>query len=456
MPDQPITDRIALPAARRRRPRVSPALAAALVALALAAAIAPALLPGTLVGREAVPVAAGAIFAASYLALAIGRVPGLAIDRAGVALVGAALMVACGAIPLAEAYRAIDLDTLTLLLGMMIVVANLRLAGFFNAASAWALGRAQSPLALLAAIVAVSGVLSAFLVNDAVCLVLAPLVVELTAALRRDPVPYLLAVAMAANVGSTAAITGNPQNMMIGSLSQIPYPQFAAELAPVAIAGLVVTFVLISVLHRSEFAGGQPLAARFPPVRPHRALMWRALGATALLMALFFAGQPPAKAAIVIGGLLLLTRRVRSERVYAQIDWSLLLMFAGLFIIVAGAQRMLLTPDAVVAAGRLHLDWVSVLSAVTAILSNVVSNVPAVLVLKPFVEPLSDTKTAWLTVAMASTLAGNLTVIGSIANLIVVQRAAAGGVTIGVWDYCRVGVPLTLITLAIGTVWLSR
>jgi Na+/H+ antiporter NhaD/arsenite permease-like protein len=179
-------------------------------------------------------------------------VPGLAIDRAGVALVGAALMVACGAMPLAEAYRAIDLDTLTLLLGMMIVVANLRLAGFFNAASAWAISRARSPLALLAAIVAVSGVLSAFLVNDAVCLVLAPLVVELTAALRRDPVPYLLAVAMAANVGSSATITGNPQNMMIGSLSQIPYAQFAAELAPVAVAGLVVSVVLIAVLHRSS------------------------------------------------------------------------------------------------------------------------------------------------------------------------------------------------------------
>ena len=444
-----------LPATRRsRRLRISPVLAAALVVLALAAAVAPALLPGTPVGRDAVPVAAGAIFSASYLALAVGRVPGLAIDRAGVALVGAALMVACGAMPLAEAYQAVDLDTLTLLLGMMIVVANLRLAGFFSAASAWAIGRAHSPLALLAAVVAVSGILSAFLVNDAVCLVLAPLVVELTGALRRSPLPYLLAVAMAANVGSTATITGNPQNMMIGSLSQIPYAQFAAALAPVAAVGLVVTVVLIALLHRGEFAGEARLTAHVPVPRIHQVLMWRALGATVLLIALFFAGQPPAKAAIVIGGLLLLTRRVRSERVYAEIDWSLLLMFAGLFIIVAGAERVLLTPDIVAAAGRLRLDRVPMLSVVTAILSNLVSNVPAVLVLKPFVEPLADPAKAWLTVAIASTLAGNLTVIGSIANLIVVQRAAAGGVTIGLWDYCRVGIPLTLLTLAIGTVWL--
>src|SRR5207248_7480169 len=153
-----------------------------------------------------------------------------------------------------------------------------RLAGFFNAASAWAIGRAHSPLALLAAVVAVSGVLSAFLVNDAVCLVLAPLVLELAVALRRNPVPYLLAVAMAANVGSTATITGNPQNMMIGSLSQIPYAQFAAALAPVSAAGLVVTAALIALLHRREFAGGELLAAQFPPVRPHRVLMWRSLG----------------------------------------------------------------------------------------------------------------------------------------------------------------------------------
>jgi len=442
-------------APRRRRLGVSPALAVLLVGVALGAAVAPALLPGTLVGRDAVPVAAAAIFAASYLALAVGRVPGLAIDRAGVALVGAALMVACGALPLADAYRAIDLDTLTLLLGMMILVANLRLAGFFNAASSWAIGRARSPLALLAAVVAVSGVLSAFLVNDAICLVLVPLVLDLTAALRRNPVPYLLAVAMAANVGSTATITGNPQNMMIGSLSQIPYAQFAAALTPVAAVGLVLTAGLIALLHRREFAGGEPLMARVSPARPHRVLLWRALIATVLLMALFFAGQPPAKAAIVIGGLLLLTRRVRSERVYAQIDWSLLLMFAGLFIIVAGAQRTLLTPDLLAAAGRLHLQDLPELSAVTAILSNIVSNVPAVLVLKPFIEPLADPARAWLSVAMASTLAGNLTVIGSIANLIVVQRAAAGGVRIGLWDYCRVGVPLTLLTLAIGTAWLS-
>ena len=145
---------------------------------------------------------------------------------------------------------------------------------------------------------------------------------------------------------------------------------------------------------------------------------------------------------------------MKSRRVYAEIDWSLLLMFAGLFIIVAGAQRALLGPDIIAVVGRLHLDQVAVLSIVTAVLSNLVSNVPAVLMLKPFVEALKDHDTAWLVIAMASTLAGNFTVLGSIANLIVVQKAAAPGVVISFWDYFRVGAPLTLITLAIGTFWL--
>ena len=201
-------------------------------------------------------------------------------------------MVAGGALPLAEAYKAVDLDTLTLLLGMMIVVANLRLSGFFAQANAWVMRRAHHPLLLLAAVTAIAGLFSAFLVNDAICLVLAPLVLELTLSLRRNPVPYLLAVAMASNIGSTATITGNPQNMMIGSFSQIAYVQFTASLAPVALIGLVLTFVLIALFHRGEFAGGARLVAATPPARTHRVLMLRALIATAVLIALFFAGQP--------------------------------------------------------------------------------------------------------------------------------------------------------------------
>jgi Na+/H+ antiporter NhaD/arsenite permease-like protein len=397
--------------------------------------------------------AAMAIFAASYLALAIGKVPGLSIDRAGVALVGACLMVGSGVMSPEQAYQAVDVGTITLLLGMMIVVASLRISGFFALVNAWVARHVHRPVALLAAIVALSGVFSAFLVNDAICLVMAPLVMELTLALGRNPVPYLLAVAMASNVGSTATITGNPQNMMIGSFSQIPYMQFTAALAPVALLGLLLTLALLALLHRRDLRGGMMLT-RLPRVRINGVLMVRALLATALVIALFFAGQPPAKAAIVVGALLLLTRRVKSTRVYAEIDWSLLLMFTGLFIIVAGAERELLTPQTIDAVGRLHLAAVPVLSIVTAALSNLVSNVPAVLLLKPFVAALPDHDRAWLVIAMAATLAGNFTVLGSIANLIVVEKAARRGIVIGFWDHFRVGAPLTVLTLLLGTLWL--
>jgi Na+/H+ antiporter NhaD/arsenite permease-like protein len=426
---------------------------ALLLLLAFAAAALPWLFPGVDDGAEPRRLAAIVIFAASYLALAAGKVPGLSIDRAGVALVGACLMVASGVMTLDDAWQAVDMGTITLLLGMMIVVANLRISGFFTLVNAWVIRRVHRPVLLLAAIVMVSGAFSAFLVNDAICLVMAPLVLELTLGLGRNPVPYLLAVAMASNVGSTATITGNPQNMMIGSFSQIPYPQFAAALAPVALLGLVLTVALLALLHRGELRGAS-LRPRLPRLRVNRVLVARSLAATALVVALFFAGQPPAKAAIVVGALLLLTRRVKSARIYAEIDWSLLLMFTGLFIIVAGAERALLRPETVEAVGRLHLASVPALSLVTAVLSNLVSNVPAVLLLKPFVAALPDHDRAWLVIAMASTLAGNFTVLGSIANLIVVEKAARRGITIGFWDYFRVGAPLTVLTLAVGTAWL--
>lgn len=418
-----------------------------LLLLALAAALFPTIMPSQ--DGTARHLAALSIFIGSYLALAIGKIPGLAIDRAGVALVGASLMVASGVMPLQDAFQAIDLGTLTLLLGMMIIVANLRISGFFALVNAWVARHVHRPLLLLAAIVLVSGIFSAFLVNDAICLVMAPLVVELTIGLGRNPVPYLLAVAMASNVGSTATITGNPQNMMIGSFSAIPYTHFAGALAPVALVGLALTIALLTLLHRGDLRRGT-VEPRVPRARINRALVVRSLIATALVVALFFAGQPPAKAAIIVGALLLLTRRVKSARVYAEIDWSLLLMFTGLFIIVAGAEREL--PSAQTVAS--HLDSIPILSAVTAILSNLVSNVPAVLLLKPFVATLPDHDRAWLVIAMASTLAGNFTVLGSIANLIVVEKAARRGIVISFWDYFRVGAPLTLLTLAIGTLWL--
>jgi Na+/H+ antiporter NhaD/arsenite permease-like protein len=406
-------------------------------------------------GLNATQILAIAIFLATYVAIAIGRMPGLRVDRAGAALIGAALMVGCGVLSLEDAYRAIDLDTITLLLGMMIVVANLRLSGFFRMVTGWAAGRARHPVLLLAVVVMTTGVLSAFLVNDAICLVMAPIVITLTRALDRNPVPYLIAVALASNVGSTATITGNPQNMIIGNLSGISYGAFTGALLPVAALGLLVTILFVLLLNPREYMTRQALRSVTVPAHYHGWLATKAALVSVAMIALFFLGQPVAKVAICAAALLLLTRRIEPRKVYAEIDGPLLLMFAGLFVVVRGLEHAVLTPDLLAQATRLDLGNTTILTGVTAILSNLVSNVPAVLVLKPFIEHLHDPQRAWLVVAMASTLAGNFTLLGSVANLIVAERAAKDGITIDFWTYFRIGAPLTLATLAIGVFVLS-
>jgi Na+/H+ antiporter NhaD/arsenite permease-like protein len=389
------------------------------------------------------------IFAATYVALALGRLPGLRVDRTGVAIIGASLMLAANALTLEQAYAAIDYDTIVLLFGMMIVVANLRLSGFFALVSAWVVRHAHRPLLLLSGIVAVSGVLSAFFVNDTMCLVLTPLVLDITERLRRNPIPYLLAVAMASNAGSVATITGNPQNMMIGSFSHIGYRTFAAALAPVALIGLAITVAVIAVVYRTEFRKATALQVDPATVRVNRALMVKSLAVAAAMLVAFFAGWPPPKTALIAGALLLITRRLKPERVYREIDWSLLALFVGLFVVIAGLERTPFPADLFAVVSRYHLERTVPMTVFSAVLSNLVSNVPAVLVFRSFVTRLPDAAHAWLTLAMSSTLAGNLTVLGSVANLIVVQRAR-GRVEIGFWEYAKAGVPITILSLAVG------
>lgn len=398
--------------------------------------------------------AAPIIFLLTYFVLAIGRFPGFRIDRTGAAIIGASLMVGFNVLTLDEAYRAINMDTIILLFGMMIVVANLQLSGFFALVSERVVEHAHRPAALLAAIVIVAGVFSAFFVNDTMCLVLTPLVIEITSTLKRNPVPYLLGIAMGANIGSTATITGNPQNMLIGSYSGIDYRVFVARLAPVAAIGLLIAIALLFVAYRGEFRAEAPIKLQRRPVRVNRVLLWKSIAAAAAMIALFFSGWPSPKVAIVAGALLLITRRVKPEKVYRRIDWGLLVMFAGLFVVIAGLEKSPLEQNLKSIAGGLHLDNTYVLSGISAALSNVVSNVPAVLVFKPFMTHLLDPVRGWLVLAMSSTLAGNLTILGSVANLIVIEQARRE-VEIGFWEYLRVGAPLAIVTILFGAAWLA-
>jgi Na+/H+ antiporter NhaD/arsenite permease-like protein len=409
------------------------------------------------------------LFALTYAGLALGKIPGLRVDRTGIALVGATLMIVFRALTLREAAQAIGYETILLLFGMMIVVAFLRLAGFFERLARAALSRLRGPRILLAVTVGLSGVLSAFLVNDVVCLAMVPLVLHLTRRLGLNPVPYLIGVATAANVGSTATLTGNPQNMIIGGLSHVSYLRFALRLAPGARghrrpgAQLPRPCPGLSSLPRLPAHGLYPGASgthRRHRKRRHRPahawLLVKSLTVALVAVALFFSGLRVALVALGAAAVLLLGR-VRPEKVYRQVDWSLLVMFCGLFVVVHAFEVHVVS-----GWGIEHWDFllghpVSVLSAVSAALSNLVSNVPAVLLFKPIIPamPAADQETAWLALAMSSTFAGNLTVLGSVANLIVVENAKREGVDVSFWEYCKVGVPLTLLTLGLGIAWLE-
>src|SRR5256712_5838308 len=301
-----------------------------------------------------------AAFVASYVGLGLGRVPPFRVDRTGVAIIGATLMVVSGALPWPDAVAAVDAPTLVLLFGMMIVTGYLRLSGFFRLVMTWALRRARTPLALLAAVVTASGVLSAFFVNDVVCLVLAPVVLEITRQLALPPVPYLLALATAANVGSVATLTGNPQNMLIGSFSAISYRAFLLREAPVALVGLGCVFVVVWLVYRRQLPPALGAAAVEPPVTVHYPLLIKTLVAVLVMLAAFLGGVPIAIVAIAGAAATLLTRRVNPNKVYREIDWKLLVLFTGLFVLTGGAERTgladaITTPggDGVHAVGKL-------------------------------------------------------------------------------------------------------
>ena len=316
-------------------------------------------------------------------------------------------------------------------------------------------------------IIVLSGVLSAFLVNDVVCVAITPLILHLVRKLRFDPLPQLMGLATAANIGSTGTITGNPQNMIIGIQSHIPYLRFAEHLLPVAILGLLVDFAVICLVYRGRLASAtapavpdetpQPMMAdAVPDHRVHRWLQRKGVLVTLTAVVLFFFGLPIALVAIAAAAVLLLDR-IKSQKIYRQVDWSLLLMFGGLFVVVHAFQVHVVALWDVANWHWLMNSPVTLLSIASAALSNLVSNVPAVLLFEPVLRaiPHAAQENAWLALAMSSTLAGNLTILGSVANLIVVESARREGVTISFWEYSKAGMVVTLLTLAIGIAWLQ-
>ena len=392
------------------------------------------------------------VFVLVYLGMMLGGIPGLALDRTGVALLGALLMVILGKVTPAGAWAAVDIPTIALLFGLMVVSAQLRLGGFYTGLTRRLAAAGASPRRLLGYLVGIAGLLSALLANDIVCLAMAPVLVEGCARRELNPTPFLLGLACAANVGSAATLIGNPQNMLIGQSLHLSFASYLADAALPALLGLAVTWGVIVLAYRKRWH--LPTEITQIPAPPFDGWQTgKGLAVLALLVLAFIVSPWPRDVlALTAAALLLTSRRISSRATLGLVDWQLLVLFVGLFVVnhalsASGMLGGLMEGLKHVGVDASYPVWLFLL---TVLLSNLVSNVPATMLLLPAAShPLSGP-----VLALASTLAGNLFVVGSIANIIVLDQAARLGIGISWKEHARVGVPVTVLTLGIAAGWL--
>ena len=396
---------------------------------------------------------AGGIFVITYILISGRQLKILPLNRPAAALLGAVLMVATGTMTPERAYRAINYDTLVLLLGMMLICAYLYLAHFFEWAADLVLNFSRTPARLLLYVTLTSGILSALLVNDTICLMLTPLVVAVIRRGKLPLLPYLVALATSANIGSVATLVGNPQNMIIGHFSHISFPEFSRSLLPAAVIGLAINFFILrfgfrKMLRTTAIGRGDHLVPKL-----ERRLFALVCIVLVAIFAGFLAGLNLAWTAMAGAALVMVLARRDTHDVLKLVDWHLLLFFAALFIVADGLGDTGL-PDAIysqlqpifgssVPAQAWNLTWFSVVG------SNVFSNVPFVLVAGNWIARFAEPVLMWKVLALATTFAGNLTIVGSVANMIVVE-SARDHIQVGFWDYARFGIPITILTTAAG------
>lgn len=394
-----------------------------------------------------------AVFLLVYLGMLLGGFPRLRLDRTGIALLGAITLIATGAVSVDEAMAALDLPTMALLFGLMVVSAQLRLGGFYSRAAIALTASARPPATLLLGVVLGSGALSAIFSNDIICLAMTPILVDACRRRQLDPVPFLLGLAAASNVGSAATLIGNPQNMLIGERLALSFMGYLASAGWIALLGLVGTWGVLALQwrHRWQATGLLPDADGTRPF--DRWQVTKGLVVAAVLMLVFLEGSVRRDvAALAAAGVLLTSARLHSRDMLGLVDWQLLVLFGGLFVVNHAMQGTGL-PEAVISRFRdagVELVHPGALFGLTVVLSNLVSNVPAVMLLLP----MATDPFAGPVLALASTLAGNLLIVGSIANIIVVDGATRAGVPITWRQHARTGVPVTLVTLAIAALGL--
>lgn len=401
-----------------------------------------------------------AIFGVVYLGMILGGLPFLQLDRTGIALLGAIALIGAGALSLEDAWDAVHAPTLILLFAFMVVSAQLRMGGFYTWVAHKTGHLPLSPPKLLAALIAIVAALSAVFSNDVVCLAMAPVLIDVCLARRLNPIPYLLALACSANVGSALTLIGNPQNMLIGGKLKLSFSGYLLEAAIPVLLGLFVVWALIAwrsrgswTLASEEAATDAVPAHREPAPQVDRWQTAKGLSVAAAMFILFLLAPVPREViALTAAGVLMMSRRLHSRKMLGLVDWQLLVLFIGLFVVNHALQKTGLTYQFVgdLAGLGVDLNQPLPLFLTTFLLSNIVSNVPAVMLLLP----VATHELAGPLLALASTLAGNLLIVGSIANIIVVDAARNRGVTIDWKRHAGTGIPVTLATMALAWAYL--
>jgi Na+/H+ antiporter NhaD/arsenite permease-like protein len=394
------------------------------------------------------------VFAAVYLGMAIGRWPGLRVDRTGIALLGAIVLYGGGAQDGAAVLEAIDFPTLVILFGLMILSAQFAVCGFYDWCSARIASTAVSPAALLAVTVITSGALSAVLANDVVVFAMTPMLC--VGLLRRglDPRPFVIGLAGGANAGSAATIIGNPQNILIGEVGRLDFWDFLAVCGPPALAALACVFLVVWWRWRTRFwAGGRRDDGPAAPALDRYGLAKACFAA--LLLVLFATPLPHVEGVLLVAGYLLISRRLATRTMLGLVDWHLLVLFGGLFVVTHALGATGLPTAAVLwlEGAGLRPASLATLAPLTLLGANTIGNVPLV-VLVLSVMPAMDAG-AFYALAVLSTLAGNLLVVGSLANIIALERARDAGVVVSFADHARCGVPMTLLSFVLALVWLA-
>jgi Na+/H+ antiporter NhaD/arsenite permease-like protein len=400
------------------------------------------------------------IFIITYIGIIFTRLPKINIDRPSAAFFGAVAMVVFGVLRFDDAVKTVDYNTIALLLGMMIIISTLQLDGFFSLIAEKTLSWSGTPFRLLVFITFVTGIASAFLVNDAVVLLFTPVIIAICRTSGLNPIPYLMAEILSSNIGSAMTITGNPQNMLIGINSGIDYATFFGKLLPVSLLGMTVIVFVVRWIYRSQFASNAAISFKTHEFEYKYESMKFSVPIFIGVIVMFFLGKllhlSIPVIALVGASLILIFGRVRPSEVIKNVDWVLLLFFASLFIVVEGAVKAGLMNTFIHSHGLSgNLGGIIKMHGLSLFMSQIVSNVPYTVMMLPVLKPINS-EILWLSLASASTLAGNATIIGAMANLIVIESAEKQGIKIKFFEFFKVGIVVTLLSfvISVAVLWM--